>query len=108
MSLLKQTKDYLFKILLGTSVVPSEVLDLVQYFRNYDPIKFEVKQENGELIAVSKNFRFGSIITSGKNKQELEKNLHDAILTSFDVPSSYAKEANLHLVGKKEKEYAFA
>ena len=65
------------------------------------------KIENDQHIAISTNFRYGSIVTSGKDVEELEKNIKDAILTSFDIPSSYAKEANILKVGQ-ERGYAFA
>lgn len=107
MSLSKQTKDRLIKILWNGKSVPNELFELSQYFRNYGPIEFEFKQEDGEVIAISKNFKHGSIVTSGRDTKELEKNVKDAILTSFDVPSSYAKEAGIHKLDK-EKMYVFA
>ena len=58
---------------------------------------------------MSTNFRFGSIITSGKTREELDENIKDAILTSFDVPSAYAKEAAVKSVGEASKgAYALA
>jgi len=107
MSLSKQLKDCLIKILWNGKSVPNELFELSQYFRNYGPIKFEFKQEDGEVIAISKNFNHGSIVTSGKDAKELEENIKDAILTSFNVPSSYAKEAGIHKLDK-EKAYVFA
>ena len=107
MSLSKQIKDRLIKILWNGKSVPNELFGLSQYFRNYGPIEFEFKQENGEVIAISKNFNYGSIVTSGKDAKELEENIKDAILTSFDVPSSYMKEAGIHKLDK-EKSYVFA
>jgi hypothetical protein len=64
-----------------------------KYFRNYDPIKFTFHREDGLVVAVSENFRHGSIVTFAKNEQELDAKIKDAILTSFGIPSSYAKEA---------------
>lgn len=107
MSLSKQIKDRLIKILWNGKSVPNELFELSQYFRNYGPIEFEFKQEDNEVIAISKNFKHGSIVTSGKDAKELEENVKDAILTSFDVPSSYAEEAGVHRIDK-EKLYVFA
>ena len=42
------------------------------------------------------------------DEKELDKNIKDAILTSFEIPSSYAKEAKIHRVGDGRKEYALA
>ncbi|MCK5122785.1 MAG: hypothetical protein KAQ87_01385 [Candidatus Pacebacteria bacterium] len=107
MSLSKQIKDRLIKILWNGKSVPNELFELSQYFRNYGPIEFEFKQEDGKVIAISKNFNHGSIVTSGKDTEELEENIKDAILTSFDVPSSYTKEAGIHKLDK-EKSSVFA
>ena len=107
MSIIKQTKDYLAKTLAGGRFVPQGLFEASEYFRHNGPIKFEFKIENDQHIAISTNFRYGSIVTSGKDVEELEKNIKDAILTSFDIPSSYAKEANILKVGQ-ERGYAFA
>ncbi|OGY52155.1 MAG: hypothetical protein A3J59_03305 [Candidatus Buchananbacteria bacterium RIFCSPHIGHO2_02_FULL_56_16] len=107
MSIIKQTKDYLAKTLAGSRFVPQGLFEASEYFRHNGPIKFEFKIENDQHIAISTNFRYGSIVTSGKDVEELEKNIKDAILTSFDIPSSYAKEANILKVGQ-ERGYAFA
>ena len=91
MSIIKKSKDYFIKILLGKQTVPRGLFELNQYFRLHGPISFERKiGEDGSLIAISTNFRYGSIVTSGRNEKELDKNIKDAILTSFSVPSSYA------------------
>lgn len=109
MSLNKRVKDKLIKFFLGESTVPRGLFELNQYFRIYGPINFHYeKSEDGNLIAISDNFRYGSIITSGMNQQELDKNIKDAILTSFEVPSSYAPEANIQKVGDKQEAYALA
>lgn len=108
MSVIKQVKDYLIKILWDGKSVPRELLELNEYFRNYGAIHFEEKEESGEFITISKDFKYGSIITSGKTREELDKNVEDAILTSFEIPSSYRKEANLHKVGQKNHSYAIA
>lgn len=108
MSILKQAKDYMAKALSGTKYVPQGLFEASQYFKHNSPIKFEFKKdENNQYVAISTNFRYGSIVTAGKDIEELEKNIKDAILTSFDIPSSYAKEANIHKVGQA-REYAFA
>ena len=109
MSIIKIFKDYIIKKSLPKGVVPEELFELSEYFRNFGPIHFEQKKgDNDHLIVVSSNFRYGSIIASGKNNKELEKNIRDAILTAFEVPSVYKKEVNLHPVGKFEKSHAFA
>ncbi len=105
----KKAKDYIVKALNGKAFVPSGLVEINRYFRFYDPIEFEFKQEGGRIVAISQNFQYGSIITSGRNKQELDKNIEDAILTSFEIPSSYSKEANLiNLRENKHKSYAVA
>ena len=109
MPFIKKVKDNLIKFVVGSDLVPKELSDLHAYFRMYGPINFEYKKEGDKIVAVSTNFRYGSIVTSGKNKEELDKNIKDAILTSFDLPSSYAKEARIKKVGdNKQKEHAFA
>lgn len=91
MSLIKKSKDYFIKILLGKQIVPRGLFELNQYFRLHGPINFERKiSEDGSIIVISTNFRYGSIMTSARNEKELDKNIKDAILTSFSVPSSYA------------------
>ena len=107
MSLYKQLKDQLVRRLLNGKTVPSGLVELHQYFRMYDPIVFEFeKQDDGSLIALSKNFRYGKIITRAAKDESLDVKITDAILTAFEVPSSYAKEAGLQRIGQDE--YAFA
>lgn len=107
MSITKQSKDYLIRFLLGKNGVPSGLAELHQYFRINEPIRFKYEtQEDGSVIAISENFRLGSIITHANNSKELDRKIPDAILTAFEVPSSYAKEAAVHRID--EKEYAFA
>lgn len=109
MTYAKRFKDQLIKILLGKSAVPRGLFELNQYFRHYGPINFRREEgDGGNIIAVSNNFRHGSIITSGRDLEELDKNIKDAILTSFEIPSSFAAEAGLHKVGDKQEEYALA
>lgn len=109
MSLLKQTKDYAIRLLLGKNAVPSGLFELNQYFRWYGPISFRPEQqEDGSIVAISDNFRYGSIITHATTKEDLNEKIKDAILTAFDVPSSYAKEAKIQRVGTEQENYAFA
>ncbi|MBD3300480.1 MAG: hypothetical protein GF347_03960 [Candidatus Moranbacteria bacterium] len=91
----------MIKLLNGKEFVPRELLELHDYFRNYKEINFKYEKEDGFIVAKSTNFEHGSIITYGKNKKELDENIKDAILTSFEIPSSYAKEAKI--VNMKEK-----
>ncbi len=107
--MIKKAKDQLIKALFGKASVPRGLFELNQYFRHYEPIYFRnEKGENGNIIAISTNYRYGSIVTSGKTAEELEENIKDAILTSFDIPSSFAKEAGVHKVGAKQGAYALA
>lgn len=109
MTFVKKAKDQLIKILFGSASVPRGLFELNQYFRLYGPINFKYeKGDSGELIAVSTNYRYGSIVTSGQTPAELDKNIQDAILTSFSIPSSFAKEAAVYKVGDKQGEYAIA
>ncbi|OGH64365.1 MAG: hypothetical protein A2821_03270 [Candidatus Magasanikbacteria bacterium RIFCSPHIGHO2_01_FULL_41_23] len=107
MSFIKKMKDTAIKFLLGNSAVPRGLFELQQYFSHNEPINFRhEKGDDGKIIAISINFRHGSIVTTGKNQEELDSNIKDAILTSFDVPSSYAIEAGLQRVGESRGEYA--
>ncbi|MFA6428695.1 MAG: hypothetical protein WCW02_04130 [Candidatus Buchananbacteria bacterium] len=108
MYLIKRAKDQLIKLLLGNKAVPRGLFDLGHYFSIYGPITFKEDNVSGKIIAMSTNFKYGSIVTSGKDKTELDKNIKDAILTSFEVPSSYAKEARLRKVAGEQMEYALA
>lgn len=107
MSLFKQTKDWLSKFVIPEEVKPSGLVELNKYFRLYGPIHFEHKlQEDGSIVAISSDFKYGSIIAHAKSEERLETEIVDAILTSFEVPSSYAREAQVQRVGKKQ--YAFS
>ncbi len=108
MPILKKTKDAFFKFILGETIVPRGLSELNHYFRVYGPINFKNKKEGNVIVATSTNFRYGSIITFGKNPEELDKKVKDAILTSFEVPSSYAKEADIRRTEEKKEEYAFS
>lgn len=105
---MKKVKDQLIKLFLGTQTAPRGLVELNQYFRHNDPITFSHKKEDGVIVASSENFRHGSIVTYGRNQKELDKNIKDAILTSFEVPSSYAKEVKFYKTGERKKEYALA
>lgn len=107
MSIIKQAKDLAAKMTSGRSV-PTGLIEMHRYFKNNGPIKFNQHRKNGLIVAISSNFIYGSIVTSGKDTSELDKNIKDAILTSFEIPSTYAKEAGLYQTGEKEREYAIA
>ncbi len=111
MSLSKQAKDWMIKMLLGKATVPVGLADLNNYFRVHGAIKFhDEKQDDGSIVVISENFVFGKIITRVETLSELDERVKDAILTAFDVPSSYSKEAGIQRVsGENERrEYAFA
>lgn len=108
MPITKKIKDYCLKLAFGHTVVPRGLFDISHYFRIYGAIEFQFNKEEKSIIAVSKNFRYGSIVTSGKDLIELDKNIKDAILTAFEVPSSYAKEANIHSLRERREQYALA
>lgn len=108
MFILKKIKDHLIKVLLGSKTVPQGLFELSQYCRMFGGIHFDYKKENSEIIAISSGFKLGSIITSGRNEEELDKNIKDAILTFFEIPSSYRKEAKICKVGDGQREYAIA
>ena len=115
MNILKVIKDWLARrelVLFKGDVLPAELFDLYDYFRfSADGINFAIRKDKDSdmWVAESVGFRQGSIITTGRTEAELEKNMRDAILTAFSIPSSYMKEAKL--VGKNvknKKEYVFA
>lgn len=105
MSFLKRVKDGFGKVFMGKDFVPRELLELNEYFRHYGPIKFHFERlGDGSTLARSVNFKFGSIITSGRDSLELDKNIRDAILTSFEIPSSYEKEAGIYSIGNAKEQ----
>jgi len=107
MSLMKMAKDRFIRFVLGSNAVPIGLSELNRYFRLYGSINFKFEnQEDGSIVAVSEDFRYGSIITHAENQAELDEKIKDAILTAFEVPSSYAKEAAVHKV--ESRGYAFA
>jgi hypothetical protein len=108
MGFAKITRDYMLKLFWGKSSVPRGLYELDRYFRIHGPINFEEKEEGGVIIARSTDFLQGSIVTFGKDRNELDGNIKDAILTAFEVPSSYAKEAGIRRVGEGNNAYALA
>ena len=108
MKLAKVVKDRAIRVLLGKSVVPSGLYELGKYFRLYGPIKFEHHQEGSTIVSVSTNFKYGSIVACGDTREKLDENVKDAILTSFEIPSSYRKEAAIVNEGELQEEYALA
>jgi hypothetical protein len=108
MNLIKITKDRIVKAALGKGTVPSGLLELNKYFRQFGPIHFQEHKEDGVIISVSTDFKYGSIIAHGKDRKELDANVEDAILTSFEIPSSYKQEASLVKVGDKQDAYVLA
>lgn len=111
MSVFKKAKDQFLKFFWGKKIVPRGLFELQHYFRTFGPIHFEVKNgEDGGIIAVSQDFKFGSIVTKAATEEDLQKNIQDAVLTAFEVPSSYAKEADTKVqkVGGQKEMYAAA
>lgn len=106
-SLKDHVKKYFVKIFFD-NYLPEELFELNDYFRHYQSIRFSYKKKRGKIIAISTDFKYGTIITSGRNKKELDKNIKDAILTAFEVPSAYAKEAKIVETKKNEQVYALA
>lgn len=106
----KVLKDSIVKNIWGNDgLSPKGLFELSEYMRHNKGINFEFhKNEDGSYVAVSTDFRHGSIITQGKDLIDLDRNIRDAILTSFEIPYSYAKEAKLVKVGEELKGYALA
>jgi hypothetical protein len=105
MNLVKITKNRFIKAALGKSAVPSGLVELNKYFRQYGEINFARHKEDGLIVSVSTDFKYGSIIAHGKDLEELDANVKDAILTSFEVPSSYKKETGIERVGERRDAY---
>lgn len=96
MALSKIIKDKIVRSILGASSVPRGLLEIQLYFRHNDPLNFRFeKQEDGSLVAFSTNYRHGSIIVQAKNQEELDRQIKDAILTAFEIPSSYERDADI-------------
>jgi len=108
MKITKVIKDHIIKYLRGPSASPRGLYEMREYARLYGPrINFTFHYEDGIIVAVSEDFKHGSIVTSGKTLKELDKNIKDAILTSFQIPSAYSNEAGIK-VGAGSKQYAIA
>lgn len=106
---IKVFRDYIARVILGQYSVPRGLYDSREYFREHGAIAFKYEKTKEGIVARSKNFRWGAIVTFGKTPQELDRRIKDAILTSFEIPSSYAKEAKIKKVGSVDKrEYALA
>ena len=102
-------KDFVIRALMPKGVVPEGLVELFRYGKSYGPIKFNFSRgQDGSWIAESENFRHGVIITSAENMEALDRNIKDAILTAFDIPSSYARAAKIVREGEKKSEYAVA
>jgi len=109
MSPVKVISDWLFKAYLTShKAVPSGLVDMQRYFRSNDAIKFHYYKEEGVIVAVSENFRYGSIVTFAENEKQLDFKIKDAILTSFGIPTSYAKEAAIQCEGAASEQMAYA
>ncbi len=109
MSYPKVIKDWVYKALMPKGIVPQGVVEILRYGHSNGPIKFNYRKgEAGSIIAESENFRYGVIITSAGNSEELDRNIKDAILTAFDIPSSYSKEVSISRVGEEKLGYAIA
>jgi len=98
----------LLKAFLGDNIVPRELLDLREYFYTYKSIGFDYEDGENGIVAVSNNFRLGKIITQGKDREEVDENIKDAILTAFELPSAYKEEAQLKNESERAGEYALA
>ncbi|PIS07455.1 hypothetical protein COT78_03540 [Candidatus Berkelbacteria bacterium CG10_big_fil_rev_8_21_14_0_10_43_13] len=110
MSITKQIKDHIAKLFFGGVSVPRGLYESSEYFRMYGAIHFKYDKTEDCIVAKSSNFKWGTIITEGKDEKELDRNIKDAILTAFEIPSSYSKEASIARVGsrKNNQEYAIA
>ncbi len=109
MSVFKQLKDYVFKFAFG-DIVSKGLYELSEYFRENKVINFQNIPSDGCIIAKSTDFKWGTIITEGKDEKDLDENVKDAILTAFEIPSSYTKKSGIRKVGtlKDRREYAIA
>lgn len=101
----KEVKDLFIKIVSRGTSARQQLVEFKEYFTRYKKIDFTIKKGDGQLIAISKNYRNGGIVTAGRDKRELDENIRDAILTVFSIPSVYSKEAGLHKAGDKGMSY---
>ena len=110
MGLLKVARDHISRLVVQAFVPdyrPKSLVELKDYFYHYHTINFDYHQgDNGRTIAVSNNFYNGSIVTSGNDKKDLDSNIKDAILTAFNVPSSYAGDAGITEESSRQGQYA--
>jgi hypothetical protein len=106
MGVAKVIKDNLDKHIFNRNKFISEINGFRRYFALYDSINFNIHQEDGVFVAKSTDYKYGSIITSADSKEEIEKEIKDAILTSFGIPSAYANEAKVVNTGSKSERYA--
>lgn len=106
--MIKHLKDTLIKYFSGSDLLPLEVFEASEYFRHFGSINFEFKKEGELIIATSTNFKWGTIVTSGGNNRELDRNIRDAILTSFSVPSAYIDKLQIRKVDERQPKYALA
>ncbi len=100
MSMSKIAKDYIEKTL-RFGYVPEGVVDWLRYSRDFGGINFSFEEKDGVVVAKSKNFRYGTILTTGKDLDEADRNVRDAILTAFEIPSVYVKEGLITKEGEK-------
>ncbi len=107
MTLSKRISDIARKHLLGEDS-RHELEELRRYFSVYGPINFDYHREDGIIVAVSTDFRHGTIITNGRNELELDRNIRDAILSMFGVSSAFQKEAGIHNVNDHRYAYVAA
>ncbi len=87
-------------------VAPEGLLEWKDYSKVFGGIRFDIRPEDGAWVAVSNNFRLGSIVTSGKSEKELDENIKDAILSAFEIPSVYLKEAGIAKEGERATQEA--
>jgi len=106
MNRIKVLRDHVTK-----AVAPdyAPVKELHEYLRGHKGISFHHEiLDDGSYVSRSTNFAYGRILAVGKDRKELDANIKDAILTAFDIPSAYAKEAGISAVGEAHEEYSFA
>ena len=113
MKLHKVLRDKLTKIALGTTTVPAGLFEWTEYTIHFKGINFDVALDKNDKVyrAKSTNFRHGVIFAEAISLKELDNNIKDAILTAFEIPSSYRKEAritNENAARKESRRYAFA
>ncbi|MFH1667754.1 MAG: hypothetical protein ABH884_01885 [Candidatus Komeilibacteria bacterium] len=103
----KIVKDWINKMFLNSlNMSPRGLVEINRYFRLFGPIHFEFKKEESGVVAISKNFQYGTIIASAKDIKALDSKIKDAILTAFDLSSVYAAEAKIRR--EDELQYAIA